>query len=340
MSTHHPRPDLDLWKQADLVTPMVIRVAATYSVADHIVAGRTTATVIAEAEGLHAGALDRVLRHLAGVGLLHRDGTGYGLTERGRFLLSDHPSGMRALWDLRGALGRADLSVTELAHAVTTGEPGFPVRFGQSFWDDLAADPARAQSFNSLMASNIAHSAHEIAQAYDWSTLGHVMDVGGGNGLLLAALLTAHPTLRGSVLDLPASLDTARRTFADRGVGDRAEALAGSFFDSLPSGADGYILSSVIHNWDDDDTLAILKRCAEAAGERGRVFVIEQTGEDGESPNTIMDLRMLVFFAGKERGVSEIVELARNAGLTFVAAHSAPGRVAARSVVEFTAGPR
>jgi hypothetical protein len=146
---------MELWRMADLVTPMAVRVAATFSVADHIVAGRLTAEEIADAAGLHAGALNRVLRHLVTVGLLRREGYEYQLTAKGAALRSDHPSGQRALIDLEGAIGYADLSFIELAHVVRTGEPAYPVRYGTTFWDDLANKSKLAESFDAIMAGNV-----------------------------------------------------------------------------------------------------------------------------------------------------------------------------------------
>ncbi|MEU3609176.1 methyltransferase [Streptomyces sp. NPDC035033] len=332
------RPDLDLWRLGDLVTPMAVRTAATLAVADHILAGRSGADALARATGVDAGALGRVLDHLVTVGLLRYDDGAYELTDRGAVLRSDHPSGMRHLWDLEGAVGRADLSLVELPAVVATGSPGYPRRFGRGFWDDLAARPELARSFTAQMANVIARDSPAIAAAYDWSALGSVVDVGGGSGELLAALLTAHPTLRGTVLDLPGVAEEAKRTLGERDVDARADVVAGSFFDPLPAGAGGYVLSSVLHDWDDDACGAVLSRCAEAAGEDGRVFVIEQVGEDGRNPNTVMDLRMLTFFGGKERTLDELAGLAEHAGLAYVAAHPTAGQVAARSVIEFVPG--
>ncbi|MFD7439607.1 methyltransferase [Streptomyces sp. NPDC059861] len=303
---------LAVWELADLVTPMAVRVAATYRVADHIAAGRTTADDIARAEYLHAGALERVLRHLVTVGILTLSGGRYGLTGLGEQLRSGHPGGQHRLVDLDGALGRGDLSLVELAHVVRTGEPAYPVRYGVPYWEDLAADRALAESFDSIMADNLARDVPSIATAYDWSALGHVYDLGGGSGVLLGGLLAAHPALRGTVVDLKATAARAADHFRALGLEGRSDVVDGSFFDELPAGGGGYILSSVLHNWSDEDALRILGRCADAVTDGGRILVIEETGEN---PETAMDLRMLAYFAGVERGVDELVRLAARAGL-------------------------
>lgn len=313
------------WELADLATPMAVRVAATLRVADHIVAGRSTAQAMADAAGVDSPTLERVLRHLVTAGLLTRDQTSaeFGLTELGRQLRDDDPQGVRPWLDLEGAVGRADLCFVELLHTVRTGEPAFPVRFGASFWEDLAADRARSESFDALMGHHVSADNQEVADAYDWGSLGRVVDVGGGNGALLCSLLGRHRGLHGTVLDLAGPAAAARKALQDNGFANRSDVLTGSFFDPIPPGAGGYLLSFVIHDWNDDDARAILRRCAEAAGQGGRVFIIEAPGDDGESPSTEMDLRMLAYVNGKERGLAEYAALAADVGLGVVAAHPA-----------------
>lgn len=328
-------PVTEMWAMADLATPMAVRVAATLRLADHIAEGRATAAEIADHVGVDVDALERVLRHLARVGVLRRDEGGrLALTERGEVLRADHDSGLRAPLDIEGAIGRGDLSFVHLLYSIRTGEPAFPVLYGRAFWEDLAAEPARSASFDALMGSDIGADAPQIAAAYDWGSLGHVVDVGGGNGSLMMVLLREHPTLRGTVVELPGAADAARTAFAEAGLADRADAVSGSFFDPLPAGAGGYLLSAIVHNWEDESAQAILRRCAEAAGAGGRVFILEKVGAEGESPRTVMDLRMLVYFGGRERNVEELVALSSGAGLRLVAAHSAGDL----SIVELTPG--
>ena len=314
----------DLWDLADLVTPMAVRVAATLRIADHMAQGLQTAPELAQASKANADALDRVLRHLAKAGLLNRDESGaYSLTARGEGLRSDHPSRWRAMLDIESAIGRADLSFIQLLHSVRTGEAAFPLVFGRPFWDDLSADPARSASYDAQMGSDVAADAHAIASAYDWGSLGHVVDVGGGNGALLIAILREHPALRGTDFDQPATAETARQALLAAGLAYRSEVVSGSFFDPLPPGAGGYVLSAIIHDWDDTAARAILRRCAEAAGATAPVLVVEKIGADGESLRTGMDLRMLAYFGGKERGVAELAVLAGSAELRVAAVHPA-----------------
>jgi hypothetical protein len=307
---------------ADLATPMAVRVAATLRVADHVAAGRRTAAEIAAEIGAHPDALDRLLRHLVTIGLFERDQHGaYTTTELGDQLRDDDPAGKRKWLDMTGAIGRGDLSFVELAHSVLTGEPAYPVRYGAPFWADLAANPALSASFDAVMQHHIELEHSSIADAYDWDALERVVDVGGGSGGLLSVLLARHGELRGTLVEMPGPAAAARQRFSDQGQADRTEVVTGSFFDPLPSGADAYLLSAVIHDWEDDQAVRILRRCAEAAGEKSAVLVIEAIGADGESPNTSMDLRMLAYYGGKERGLAELRALAAQAGLAVRGVH-------------------
>ncbi|MEV4555566.1 methyltransferase [Kitasatospora sp. NPDC049285] len=333
MAQHAPAR-LGLRAMADLATPMAVRTAATLRVADHLTGEPRTAADLAAAIGADTDALDRLLRHLVTLDLLVRDREGrYGLTDFGQQLRDDHPAGRRKWLDMDGAVGKGDLSFIDLLHTVRTGDPAYPVRFGLGFWDDLAADPALSASFDDLMGHHQELDNPELMDLFDWAALGHVVDVGGGSGALLAALLGAHPELRGTLVDLAGPVAAARRRFAELRLAGRAEAVEGSFFEQLPAGAGGYVLSAIIHDWADEPAVAILRRCAEAAGEKGAVLVIEAIGADGESPSTTMDLRMLAYCGGRERGLDQLRALGARAGLAVRAVHP----YGYMSVVEFRA---
>jgi hypothetical protein len=307
-----------LWAAADLVTPMAVRVAATLRLADHIAGGTSTTTALAAATGADEQALSRLLAHLVAAGVFSRAENGdLGLLSLGEQLRHDHPQGVRRWIDLEGALGHADMSLVHMLHTVRTGEPAFPQQFGRSFWDDLSADEARAASFDALMGARLEADAPVLATSYPWGSLGHVIDVGGGNGSLLITILRAHDGLRGTVLELAGPAARAEQAIAAAGLSDRAGVQAGSFFDPLPAGAGGYVLSGVLHDWDDEHAVRILKRCAEAAGDTGKVIVLEEAmelDEDGTS-DTEGDLRMLCYVRGQDRTLDQLGSLARAAGL-------------------------
>lgn len=309
---------------ADLVTPMAIRVAATLRIADHIAAGLRTASELAQASNADTDTLDRLLRHLTTLGLLRRAASGhYELTGLGEGLRDDHPVGMRAVLDMDGGVGRAEMAFVQLLQSVRTGEAAFPVQFGRGFWDDLAEDVVRSAAYDAEMGADVSAWAPAIIKAYGWGSLGHVVDVGGGNGSLLIALLKAFPNLHGTVVDLPRTAPVARATVKAAGLADRVGVMAASFFDPLPPGHGGYLLTAIIHDWGDDDARAILRRCAEAAGADGRVFVIEKIGTDGIAPNTEMDLRLLAYMGGRERDLEQLTALVESAGCRVAAVHPA-----------------
>jgi uncharacterized glyoxalase superfamily protein PhnB len=321
-----------LWAAADLLTPMAIRVAATLRLADHIAAGTRTTEALAAALNVDQDALGRLLGHLVTAGVLARAGIDtYGLTALGAQLGEDDPAGVRPWIDLDGAVGRADLCFVQLLHTVRTGEPAFPRQFGRSFWDDLSADSDRAASFDALMGARLTADAPAVAVAYPWGTLGHVVDVGGGNGTLLIAILRAHGDLRGTVVDLPDAVARAEQAIVSAGLGHRARAQASSFFDALPVGAGGYLLSGILHDWDDEDAVRILQRCADAAAGTGEVLVVDHIGDaEGSSPNTEGDLRMLCYVRGRERSPEQLGELAKSAGLRI----SSVTPAGSRSIIE------
>lgn len=322
-----------IWAAADLVTPMAVRVAATLRLADHIAAGRTTAEALAGVVDADRDALGRLLDHLVTAGVLTRDGRGgYGLAALGEQLRDDDPSGARGFLDLDGAVGRADQCLVQLLHTVRTGEAAFPRQFGRPFWDDLSADAGLAASFDALMGDRLATDGPAVVAGYPWGELGHVVDVGGGNGSLLIAILRAHGGLRGTVVDLAGAATRAEEAIAAAGLADRAGVWAGSFFDPLPGGAGGYVLSGVLMDWSDEDAVRILGRCAEAAAGTGRVLVVEETigREGGGSPDTAGDLRMLAFCRGRERSLGQLRELAGTVGLAVGSVTPAGGR----SIVE------
>ncbi|GAA0948297.1 methyltransferase [Nonomuraea longicatena] len=311
-----------LWSMAGLGTPMAVRVAATLRLADHIAEGRRTAADLAQACGADTDALGRLMRYLSVRGVFGTDEAGgYTLTPLSLPLCEDHPAGLRAWFDIDG-MGWGELSFVELLHSVRTGEAAFPRRYGQPYWEALTASPVRTSAFNTLLGADVAARSPGVVAGFDWASLGHVVDVGGGDGSLLAAILTANPELRGTVVDLPEAARTAAKTFADAGLDGRADTVPGSFFDPLPTGADAYLLSLILHDWDDKSATAILRRCAEAAGAGGRVMVIESIG-GGEDKHTGMDLRMLCLYAARERGVAEFTALAEQAGLRRTAVHQA-----------------
>jgi hypothetical protein len=308
----------------DLVTPMAVRVAATLRLADLMADGVERVADLAERTGTDADALGRMMRHLACHGVFAEPSPGrFTLTETGDLLRSDHPAGGRAMVDLNEFGGRMDLVFTELLHTIRTGRPAWEAAFGAPFWDYLAANPALSASFDATMAESTRAAA---AAAYDWSGVRHVVDVGGGTGALLAEVLRIDPRIQGTLVDQPGTVERGRRFLAGRGLDGRCAFAAQSFFDPLPTGGDVYLLSAVLHDWDDEPATAILSRCAEAAGGTGHVVVVESHGTDGDDPAMFaeMSLRMLVLSGGRERSIEQYTALAAAAGLTTAEVRTTP----------------
>lgn len=300
----------------DLVTPMALRVAATLRLADLVAAGAERVDELARRSGTDADALARLLCHLARHGVFTEASPGrFTLNDKAELLRSDHPEGLRDWLDLDGFGGRMDLVFTGLLHTVRTGRPAWEEVFGAPFWEHLAADPALAASFDQQMSGSLRAAA---ATAYDWSGVHHVVDVGGGTGATLAALLEIRGDLRGTLVDLPQTVARGRAFLAGRGLEGRCAFAGQSFFDPLPAGGDVYLLSAILHDWADEPATAILRRCAQAAGPAGHVLVVEYGMTAGADPAMYaeMDLRMLVIAGGRERSVEEYQRLAAAAGLT------------------------
>ena len=306
----------------DLVTPMALRVAATLRLADFVPDDGTGEGVavddLAERAGADPDALARMLRHLVQHGVFTEPRPGrFAVNQTAALLRTGQPG---AMWlDLDGFGGRMDLAFTGLAHTVRTGEPAWEQVFGQPFWAYLDANPAIGASFDATMAVDGGNAA--VADGYDWTTVGHVADIGGGTGTLLAEVLRRNPQLRGTLADLPETADRARKYLAGLGLAGRCEVVGQSFFDPLPAGADAYLLNRVLHDWDDVAASAILRRCAEAAGSTGRVLVVDSAG-GGSSGFAEMNLRMLVLAGGRERTIDDYSAIAADAGLQVTAVHS------------------
>lgn len=304
-----------LMELADMIAPMAVRAAATLRLADHIAAGNTALDQLASAAGVPADPLRRLLRFLIARGVFtETEPDTYGLTELAGPLRGDHPARLRDRFDLHGPVGRGDLAFVHLLDSISTGGSCYERMYGRPFWDHLDSDPDQISRFAAMMAANATQVG--IEQHHPWNQLRHVVDVGGGNGTVICQLLGTHPDLRGTVVELPSTAETARKTVAGAGFGDRCEIVPGSFFDPLPAGADVYLLCKVLHDWDDEQSVAILRRCAEAAGARGRVLIVEAAHTGNAKSFSYLDLHMLAYFGGRERTMSDYRELVAAAGLS------------------------
>jgi SAM-dependent methyltransferase len=321
---------------ADLATPMAVRVAATLSLVEHAGTGGATVEQLASDTGTHAQSLGFLLDHLVTVGVFDLDPTSgrYRPTDLGAQMGEDAPQDFKRLLDINSAGGRGELAFVELLETIKTGNSAYVRRYGRDFWEDLDDDPKLRSSFDAQMNWRFQVQGAQIAERFDWSRFPTIVDVGGGDGAVLRPILHAHPDVRGQVVELPPTAAAATARFAAEGLTDRATAVPGSFFDPLPTGADAYILSDIIHNWDDDHSRQVLTRCREAATPHGTVVVIEPVLGNGAS--TSVNLFMVMCFSGRERTLEDLTKLAADCGLTLRATKQvADGRTA----LEFAVAP-
>ena len=310
---------VDLWAMSDLCTPWCIRVVATLRIAEHLEAGITDIDALATTTGSDAGALHSVLSYLVTRGLFIEE-------PLGRFALNDAARGLLdsgSFLGLDGIGGRMAHAWSTLPTFVRTGKPGYADIFGAPFWEDLDAHQDIAADFDLLM-SYAGHGTPSAAVKLTggWDDVRIVVDVGGGTGAMLAELLRAHPHLRGVLVDLPGPVARSQEVFEAAGVAERASVAPQSFFDPLPGGADVYLLRKVLNDWPDEETVAILRRCAEAARPSGTVVVL---GGGVVPDGTARPLRIeLVLLGGRDNTVTEFRELARQAGLGVIAAEERP----------------
>jgi orsellinic acid C2-O-methyltransferase len=298
----------------------MIRAACELGIPDALSDGPRSAADLAGAAGTLEPMLRRLLRALSAVGVFTEE-------EDGRFAqtpiseqLMDRPGSMRG-WALM--LSRESYQAwAALMHPLTTGEPAHDLVFGESRFDALAKDPEASAVFNMAMQRWTEQVADVVATAYDFGSVTTVIDIGGGTGALLAGILRAHPHLRGAVFDLPSGVGAADAYLTDHGLRDRVEIETGSFFESVPSGYDRYVLKSIVHDWDDEHGVDILRTCRAAMGDDARLLLVERVSparatESAEAQRILLsDMQMMVMLGGRERTVDEYAALLTAAGLT------------------------
>jgi hypothetical protein len=299
-------------------------VAAKLNVADHLAREPLNADELSKATQVDSGALRRVMRALCSLGVFAESSTGvFSLNPVGALLRSDVPGSYRAavlfmVGDVRWRCW------SDLLGTVRAGGGGAERALGMQLFDFYAAHPDESDIHDRAMRAISAAQVSAIADALDLSQADVVVDIGGGTGELLAALLAANRPLKGILFDLPHVVAHADRVFADKEVADRAKAVGGSFFDSVPSGASTYVMKTVIHDWDDARAATILANCRRAMTLAGRLFIIERELPDagntavGSEP-FLLDLEMLVMTpGGRERTRSEFAKLLTDAQFELV----------------------
>jgi SAM-dependent methyltransferase len=297
------------------IVTQAIHAVVELGVIDHLAGGPRPVTELTTATGTNPDALHRYLRALAGEGLFreHPPGT-FALTTMGGLLRSDTPGSLRHLvalmvdepyeaWALAG-------------YTLLTGRPAFDQAFGEPFFAWLAQHPLRAAEFDAAQAA-LAERRMAPLLDRDWTGVSTVVDVGGGNGTLLARLLQRHHHLRGVLVDLAHVVTRAHEVLAAAGVQDRCRCVPGDFFADIPRG-DVYVLAQVLHDWDDDRAGDILRRCRTAMPDHARLVILEQVVPEDNRPHPakLLDLHMLLLLGGRERTQTQWQALLATAGFT------------------------
>ena len=297
----------------------LVFVAAKLGIADALVAGPLTVHEIAARVGAHPPYLGRVLRALASVGIFAADPHGrFHLTRLAQTLRSDHPESLRNFalmlvddynWSAWGAL----------EHTVRTGEPAFEHVHGAPAFPWMREHPEKEKMFSASMASISVMENAAVTRAYAFGKVRKVVDIGGAHGHLLVSILRSYVKVRGVLFDQPPVIEEAVKSgfMSASDLAGRCEAVGGDFFDSVPPGADAYVMKYIIHDWDDEKSVRILQNCRKAMGEDGRVLVIEHVVTAGNRFDwgKLMDINMMVMLGSKERTKDEFRQLFARAGL-------------------------
>jgi hypothetical protein len=301
----------DLWNLAHgYRVSQALHVAAVLGIADELKDGERTSDDLAAAVGAHPDTLYRLLRALASVGVLHEvEGRSFSLTDAGYDLRSDSP---RTIAGWASFVGSSYYWAAwgNLLHSVRTGENAFHHVYGTDVWTYRTEHPEAGPPFDRAMTELTRRANEAIVAAYDFGRFGTLVDVGGGRGALLRAILDANPNLSGILFDQP-------HVVAGVELPERASVVGGSFFEAVPDGADAYVLKWIIHDWEDPEARAILETCRRAMPQDARVLVVERVvgppNEDADAK--FSDLNMLVMPGGRERTRDEFARLFESAGL-------------------------
>jgi hypothetical protein len=292
-----------------------IYTTAKLGIPDHLRNGSKSADELARATNSNPDALFRVLRALASVGILTQSDDGqFANTPVSETLRSDAPASLRAF--AMTELGEEHYPAWgELLYSVRTGGIAFDHAFGVPVWEFFASNPENAKIFNDAMSGMTAQASAAIHAAYDFAGIKKIVDVGGGHGGLITSILQRNPQMRGILFDSPPVIEGAK-SLGSSDVADRLELIGGDFFKSVPSGGDAIILKWIIHDWNDEQSVAILKNCQAALPENGKLILVEAVVPPGSDFHfsKFMDLNMLVMTGGCERTEAEFRKLYEDSG--------------------------
>jgi C-methyltransferase len=296
-------------------TSQAITVAAQLGIADALANGPLPIQDLADRVGADADALGRLLRALIGRGVFRRCDGRYELNSLAATLCSDAPVSISAAAQFYGSREQRE-RWTLLVDSIRTGLSVVPALHGKESFDYFADEPELAELFNQTMTNISELTTASVVAGYDFSAYPTIVDVGGGHGPLLAAILAAAPASRGVLYDLPSVVASAHPLLEKHRVADRVRIAEGSFFDTVPGGGDAYILKNIIHDWRDETAVRILRNVRAAAGPQARVLLVEMVipEHDRDFPGNWVDLEMLLNLGARERTAAEYRYLLSEAG--------------------------
>lgn len=296
-------------------TTQMICAAAKLGIADRLAEGSRTSEQLADETGSHARTLYRLLRALASVGIFSEgEGGRFSQTPLSESLRRDAPGSQ---WAMAVIMGEEHYQAWgDLYETVRTGQTAFDRLYGRPIFQYLGEHPEKAPVFDAAMTAIHGRETQSTLDAYDFSDIPVLADIGGGNGTNLIGILGRYPRMRGTLFDLPHVVERAHQNLDRAGMSDRCRVVGGDFFESIPGGADAYLLRHVIHDWDDEKSTAILRSIHRAAGDHLRLLLVECVVPSGNEPafGKLMDLNMLLVPGGVERTALEYRRLFESAG--------------------------
>jgi len=289
---------------------------AKLGIPDLLQSGPKTVAELASATKMHAPSLFRVLRALVSVGILNSaDGGRFAQTPLSETLVTDVPGSLR--WFAVSELGQEHYPAWgNLMHSLKTGDIAFDNFFGVDVWKYFQQNPEDAAVFNNSMSNMTAATNEAITSVYDFSGFETLVDVGGGHGGLITEILKSNPKLKGVLFDADEVIQGARLKLDAAGLTDRCETVAGDFFNSVPAGGDAYIMKWIIHDWNDEKAITILRNCRNQMSQNAKLIVVDCVVPETDEPDfsKFIDLNMLVMTGGKERTAKEFDQLLGAAG--------------------------
>ncbi len=288
-----------------------IYVAAKLGIADLLKDGARSAQELAEATGTDPRALYRLLRALASLGIFAEEAGRFCLTPLAECLLD--PS-MKAMATMRGEFQYRAWG--ELLYSVQTGKSAFEKVYGKPIFDYFSENPETGKLFDQAMTGVHGRETVAMLEAYDFTGIRTLADIGGGNGSVITAILKKYPEIHGIIFDMPAVVERTKANMQAVGLGGRCQVVPGNFFETVPAGADAYLMRHIIHDWDDDKSMTILRNCRRAMVQGGKLLVVEGVVPSGNEPSVskFFDLAMMVLPGGMERKEDEYRQLFDAAG--------------------------